>query len=69
MMPLKPSLSDATTWSITQELSIVIQEASFMLIYDDYKYMNHYRQSSIYDHKMCIVQATGAYINNVGPAI
>ncbi len=33
MTPLESSVSDATIWSITLELSITILEASFTLIY------------------------------------
>jgi hypothetical protein len=36
MMPPELSISDATIESITQNLSIVILEASFYLIYDVY---------------------------------
>jgi hypothetical protein len=36
MMPLELSISDATIESITQNLSIVILEESFCLIYDVY---------------------------------
>jgi hypothetical protein len=48
MMPLELSVSDATIWNITLELSIMILEASFTLIYyaystgvtyDDYQLM------------------------------
>ncbi len=35
-MPLESSLSDATIWSVTLELSITILEASFTLIYNVY---------------------------------
>jgi len=34
MMPLEYSVSDATIWSITMEVSITILEASFTLIFD-----------------------------------
>ncbi len=33
-MPLESSASDATIWSVTQELSSMILEASFSIIYD-----------------------------------
>jgi len=36
MMPPESSVSDATIWSVTLELSITILEASFTLIYDVY---------------------------------
>jgi len=36
MTPLESSVSDATIWSITLELSIMIQEAPFAIIYDVY---------------------------------
>jgi hypothetical protein len=44
MMPLESSVSDAKIWSITQELSIMILEAPFTLIYvfsTDITYNNH----------------------------
>ncbi len=42
MMPLELLLSDATIESITQNLSIVILEESFYLIYDVYSTGNTY---------------------------
>ncbi len=36
MMTLELSVSDATIWSVTLELLIMIVEALFMLIYDVY---------------------------------
>ncbi len=36
MMPLELSVSDATIWSLTLESLIMIQEAAFTLIRDDY---------------------------------
>ncbi len=36
MTPLESSVSDATVWSITQELSIAILDVSFTLISDVY---------------------------------
>ncbi len=33
-MPLESPASDATIWSVTQELSTMILEASFSIIYD-----------------------------------
>jgi hypothetical protein len=36
MMPLESSVSDATIWSITLESSVMIREASFILINDVY---------------------------------
>ncbi len=35
-MPLESSVSDATVWIITLELSIMILKVSFTLIYDVY---------------------------------
>ena len=59
MMPQELSLSDATIWSITQELSIIILEASFILIYDVYSVgVTYAHHQSIDDHIMFIVQAT-----------
>ncbi len=36
MVPLEQSVSDATIWSITLELSIMMLQLSFTLIYDIY---------------------------------
>jgi hypothetical protein len=36
-MPLESSVSDATVWSMTIDLSITILEALFTLIYDVYR--------------------------------
>jgi len=36
MTPLESSVSDATIWSIILELSIIILDASFTLVYDVY---------------------------------
>jgi hypothetical protein len=36
MMPLEASVSNALIWRVTLELSIMILEASFLLIYDVY---------------------------------
>jgi hypothetical protein len=36
MTPLELSVSDATIWSITVELSVTILESSFSVIYDVY---------------------------------
>ncbi len=61
-MPIELSLSDATIWSDTLELSIMILEVSFKLIYDvnsrGITYDGHH-QSSIDNHNMFIVQASG----------
>jgi hypothetical protein len=60
MTPLELSVSDATIWSITLELSIMILDESFTIIYyvystgltyDDY-------QSLIDDRNMFTVQTT-----------
>ncbi len=67
-MPLESLVSDATIWSITQEASITILEASFRLIYDVYRrgitYDNH--QLMIF---MFIVQTKGLSVIRLFRAI
>ncbi len=58
MTHLKLSVSDATIWSIALESSIMILEASFLLIYDVYGTGNTY-DSQQWWYFMFKVQATG----------
>ncbi len=50
-MPLELSVSDATIWIVTLELSIAILEASFLLIHDVYSTDVAYG-----DHKSMIIK-------------
>ncbi len=52
MTPLELSVSDATVWSVTLELSIMILEVSFLLIYDVYSTGVTYD-----DHQLTIIKS------------
>ncbi len=59
MTPLESSVIDATIWSVTPGLSIMILETYFTLIYDVYSTGIAYD-----DRHVFIVQATGVKCHN-----